>query len=46
MIQLGANYIVFSKWWPSIFPGLALLSSVWVLNNISHLLKSLVIRRA
>jgi peptide/nickel transport system permease protein len=46
MIQLGANYIVFSKWWPSIFPGLALLSSVWVLNNISDLLKSLVTRRA
>jgi peptide/nickel transport system permease protein len=46
MIQLGANYIVFSKWWPSIFPGLALLSSVWVLNNISDLLRSLVIRRA
>jgi peptide/nickel transport system permease protein len=46
MIQLGANYIVFSKWWPSIFPGLALLGSVWVLNNISDLLKSLVTRRA
>ena len=46
MIQLGANYIVFSIWWPSIFPGLALFCSVWVLNNTSDLLKTLVVRRA
>jgi peptide/nickel transport system permease protein len=46
MIQLGANYVVFGKWWPSIFPGVALFVSVWVLNNISDLLKALVVRRA
>jgi peptide/nickel transport system permease protein len=46
MIQLGANYVVFGIWWPSIFPGLALFSSVWLLNNISDLLKALVVRRA
>jgi len=46
MIQLGANYVVFGIWWPSIFPGLALFFSVWVLNNISDLLKALVVRRA
>jgi peptide/nickel transport system permease protein len=46
MIQIGANYVIFGKWWPSIFPGLALFCSVWVLNNISDLLKSLVLRRA
>lgn len=46
MIQLGANYVVFGIWWPSVFPGLALFFSVWVLNNISDLLKALVVRRA
>jgi len=46
MIHTGANYIVFGIWWPSIFPGLALFCSVWVLNNISDLLKVLVVRRA
>ena len=46
MIQLGANQIVFGHWWPSVFPGLALFLSVWLLNNVSDLLKSLVIRRS
>lgn len=46
MIQAGANYVVFGKWWPSVFPGLALFFSVWILNNVSDLLKSLVTRRA
>lgn len=45
MIQVGANYIVFGKWWLSVFPGLALFCSVWVLNNISDILKSLWSRR-
>lgn len=46
MIQLGANQLVFGKWWASVFPGLALFGSVWVLNNVSDLLGSLVVRRA
>ena len=46
MIQLGANQMVFGKWWASVFPGLALFGSVWVLNNVSDLLGSLVVRRA
>ncbi|WP_119070966.1 ABC transporter permease [Aggregatilinea lenta] len=45
MIQIGANYIVFGKWWLSIFPGAALFLSVWILNNISDILKTLWIRR-
>lgn len=45
MIQAGANYIVFSKWWPSIFPGLALVFSVWILSDLSEQLKVLVTRR-
>jgi peptide/nickel transport system permease protein len=46
MIQIGANYMVFGKWWLSVFPGLALFFSVWVLNNTSDILKSLWSRRA
>lgn len=45
MIQQGANYIVFSKWWPSVFPGLALVFSVWLLSALSEQLKVLVTRR-
>ncbi|MBE0690015.1 MAG: ABC transporter permease [Anaerolineae bacterium] len=46
MIQNGASQIVFGKWWGSVFPGLALFFSVWMLNNVSDILKSLVVRRA
>lgn len=46
MIQIGANYMVFGKWWLSVFPGLALFFSVWVLNNTSDILKSLWARRS
>jgi peptide/nickel transport system permease protein len=46
MIQIGANYMVFGKWWLSVFPGLALFFSVWVLNNTSDILKSLWVRRS
>src|SRR5262249_11135677 len=28
MIQIGANYMIFGKWWLSVFPGLALFFSV------------------
>jgi len=41
MINLGANYIVFGKWWPSVFPGLAIVISVWMLSNLGNQLKSL-----
>ncbi len=46
MIQQGANYVVFSKWWPSVFPGLALVLSVSLLSSLSDQLKVLVTRRA
>jgi peptide/nickel transport system permease protein len=46
MIQQGANYVVFSKWWPSVFPGLALVLSVSLLSSLSEQLKVLVMRRA
>ncbi len=46
MIQLGANQMVFGKWWASVFPGLALFFSVWLLNNVSDLFGALVVRRS
>ncbi|MFV0335457.1 MAG: ABC transporter permease [Tropicimonas sp.] len=46
MIQVGASYMVFGKWWPSVFPGLALFLSVWLLNVTSGILQSLWERRA
>lgn len=45
MIQQGANYVVFGKWWPSVFPGLALVFSVWMLSDLGEQLKTLVTRR-
>lgn len=45
MIQTGASYMMFGKWWLSVFPGLALFLSVWVLNNVSDILNSLWARR-
>jgi peptide/nickel transport system permease protein len=46
MIQIGANYVVFGKWWLSVFPGAALFLSVWVMNNISDVMKALWARRS
>lgn len=45
MIQTGANYMIFGKWWVSIFPGLALFLAVWILNLTSDLLQSLWAKR-
>lgn len=42
MIYVGANYIVFGEWWPSMFPGLALLLAVLALNNLGGRLQELL----
>ena len=34
MIQIGAGWMVFGKWWPSLFPGLALFVTVFALTQI------------
>jgi peptide/nickel transport system permease protein len=34
MIQIGAGWMVFGKWWPSVFPGLALFLTVYALTQI------------
>ena len=41
MIQVGAGWMVFGKWWPSVFPGLALFLVVWGLTRISEEIESM-----
>lgn len=41
MIQVGATHIVFGKWWPSVFPGLAIFLAVFTLNRLGHRLETL-----
>lgn len=46
MIQLGASHIVFGKWWPSIFPGLAVFLAVFTLNRLGHRIRDYYTRGA
>ncbi len=41
MIQIGAGWMVFGKWWSSFFPGLALFLAVWALTQISGEIESM-----
>jgi peptide/nickel transport system permease protein len=41
MIQVGAGWMVFGKWWSSVFPGLALFLVVWGLTRISEEIESM-----
>jgi peptide/nickel transport system permease protein len=36
MINVGANHIVFGKWWPSVFPGAAVFLAVLALTRIGE----------
>ena len=36
MINSGAGYIMLGVWWPSIFPGLAIVLSVYAVNGLSR----------
>jgi peptide/nickel transport system permease protein len=38
MINVGANHIVFGKWWPSVFPGIAVFLAVFALTRIGDLI--------
>lgn len=42
MIQLGANSIIFGKWWISGFPGLTLFFVVWALNSLGVSLQAYI----
>jgi peptide/nickel transport system permease protein len=44
MIQIGASYIVFGQWWPTVFPGLALFLSVWGLSGLGERLQERYMR--
>ena len=41
MIQIGAGWMLFGKWWSSFFPGLALFLGVWGLTSISGEIESM-----
>ena len=36
MINSGAGYIMMGVWWPSVFPGLAIVFSVYAINGLSR----------
>ena len=36
MINAGAGYIMLGVWWPSVFPGLAIVISVYAINGLSR----------
>jgi peptide/nickel transport system permease protein len=46
MIQSGAPHIVFGKWWPSVFPGLAVFLAVFTLNRLGHRVQSFYSRES
>jgi len=41
MIQIGAGWMIFGKWWSSLFPGMALFLTIWGLTNISEEVESM-----
>ncbi len=46
MINQGASYIVFGEWWPSIFPGIAVVLSVLALGGIGRRVRRALLREA
>lgn len=43
MISMGANYVVFGKWWPSLFPGLATFLAAFSLNQLGQELRKSIL---
>ena len=39
MINLGAGYVIFGKWWPAFFPGMAAFVASYALNGFGRRLK-------
>jgi peptide/nickel transport system permease protein len=46
MIQLGASQIVFGRWWPSVFPGIAVFLAVFTLNRLGHRIREFYTRES
>jgi peptide/nickel transport system permease protein len=44
MINLGAGYVIFGKWWAAFFPGLAAFVASFALNGLGRRLKELLVR--
>jgi peptide/nickel transport system permease protein len=44
MINLGAGYVIFGKWWPAFFPGLAAFVASFALNGLGRRLKERLIK--
>lgn len=46
MINVGAHYIIFGEWWPSVFPGLAVFITAYALTGIGNRLRRATLREA
>ena len=46
MINVGAHYIIFGQWWPSVFPGLAIFITAYALTGIGNRLRRVSLREA
>ena len=44
MINMGSSYIIFGKWWLSLFPGLAIFLAVLMMRQISERVRRLYSR--
>jgi peptide/nickel transport system permease protein len=44
MISGGANFIIFGKWWPALFPGLAVFLTAYSLNALGHRVRQAILR--
>lgn len=36
MIQIGANQVIFGRWWPALFPGLAVFLTAYALTGVGN----------
>ena len=45
MLNVGADYIVFGQWWPSVFPGLAIFLAAFSLTNIGNRVRKATLRQ-
>jgi peptide/nickel transport system permease protein len=43
MINLGAGYVIFGKWWPAFFPGMAAFVASYALNGLGRRLKEVLV---